>query len=207
MIGTDERPGIEEVYLGATVTSDLTLSVHRRGAADVLIAAGMAPGQLGRALAHLRAEWDRCDKPRKRTKAEIAARSMLYKDKKGHPDMRRATAEAIVEHASALRKRAQSLTGRNLVIGLLTEFAAERGIDPDLVSPALFHWLAPQCGACDGRKKMHIPDTPALSEKDCIHCKGTGLWPRPYGAQELHDHMKQCANAVRGAVKANLYAG
>lgn len=202
MFETAERAGIEEQYLGAVVTSDLSDGSH---AALVLGAAGMVGTQLGRALAHLRAEWDRCDKPRKRTTAQIEARAHELKDRRGKPDLRRATIEAITSHASALRRRAMTLSGRNLVIGLLTEFAQARGIDVDLVSPALFHWLAPACPACDGLGANKITDAPSLSKKQCNHCRGSGTWPRPHGAQELHDYMKTNTNCTRSNVKRKLY--
>ncbi len=198
----DEKPGIEEQILGAVLTSDMGPDSR---AADVIGALGMARSRLGSALMHLRSEWERCDKPRKRTLPEIAARSVVLKDKHGKPDMRRATVEALVAHAAALRARAMTLTGRNTVIGLLEDFARERGIDIDLCSPTLFHWLSPTCAACDGHGKMRIPDSPALSNKDCTHCRGAGEWPRPLGAQKLHDHMKSCINHARKDTVRSLY--
>lgn len=202
MYETHERAGIEEQYLGAALTSDLGADSH---ATLVLGAAGMSGTQLGCALGHLRAEWDRCDKPRKRTTGEIEARAKELKDKNGKPNVRRATVEAITAHAAAMRARAMRLNGRSLVVGLLTEFAREKGIDVDLVSPALFHWLAPKCPACDGLGAYRMPDAPALSNKRCTHCQGSGQWPRPNGAQELHDHMKANTNTTRGNIKSNLY--
>jgi len=172
MADVDDKPGIEEKYLAATNTSSLKIDLVRRTQADVILAAGLSAGgnQLGQALIHLRGEWDRCEKPRKRSPAEISARAAVLKDKKGRPDVRRAAIEAMVWHASAMRERAAKLAGRSAVIGLLTLWAEERGIDRDLLSPALYHWLAPKCPACDGHGNPKIPDTPSLSAKRCQHC-------------------------------------
>jgi hypothetical protein len=197
---TEAPPCIEERYLAASNTSDLTMDADRRGHGDLIAAAGFVHNQLGLSLLHMQGEWDKCDKPRKRTTAEIAMRALAFKDKKGRPDLRRATIEAMVWHASAMRERAAKLSGRSVVVGLLTDWAIERGIDVDLISPALFHWLAPACGACEGRGKYRIPDSPALSNKSCNHCGGAGTWPRPLGAQDIHDLMKTAIGSAKGRI-------
>jgi hypothetical protein len=88
-----------------------------------------------------------------------------------------------------MRERAARLSGRSTVIGLLTDWALLHGIDCDLISPALFHWLAPACPACDGHGKVKMPDAPSLSAKTCQHCYGEGIWPRPLGAQAIHERI------------------
>jgi hypothetical protein len=207
MADTDDRACIEERLLVASNTSSLKIDVARSNGADIILAAGMSArgNQLGFALIHLRGEWDRCEKPRKRTPAEISARAAVLKDKKGRPDIRRAAIEAMVWHASAMRERAAKLAGRSAVIGLLTLWAEERGIDRDLLSPALYHWLAPKCPACDGHGNPKIPDTPSLSAKRCQHCQGVGEWPRPLGAQAIHDHIKSCVGKANGGTGRALY--
>jgi hypothetical protein len=203
----DERPCIEERLLVASNTSSLKIDVARSNGADIVLALGMSArgNQLGQALIHLRGEWDRCDKPRKRTPAEIAARAKMLKDKKGRPDQRRAAIEAMVWHASAMRERAAKLSGRSVVVGLLTEWATARGIDCDLISPALFHFMAPKCPACDGLGNLKIPDTPSLSAKRCNHCDGQGEWPRPLGARDIHSYIQTCIAKAKGGVGRALY--
>jgi hypothetical protein len=202
---TADRPGIEERLLSAANTSDLTLDVARRSPADIHLAVGYAKSRLGSALIHLRSEWDRCDKPSKRTAAEIAVRAAELRDKKGRADVRRATVEALVWHARAMRERAAKLSGRSVVIGLLTDWAVLRGIDADLVPPAVFHWLSPVCGACEGRQHMTIPGTPALSTKKCPECDGAGTWPRPLGAEAIHDHIKACIGRAKSGTAAAYF--
>lgn len=207
MADTAERAGIEEKHLAAANTSDLTIAPNRRGQGDIILAAGLAArgNQLGHALIHLRAEWDRADKPAKRSAAEIAKRAAEIPDKKGRPDVRRAGVEALVWHASAMRHRASVLSGRSLVMGLLSDWAALRGVDPDLLSPALFHWLSPTCPACSGIGKTPVLYGKEQSKEACRHCRGEGVWPRPLGAETVHDHIKSCLGKARGQMSAALY--
>jgi hypothetical protein len=206
MIADAERPGVEERLLSAANTSDMTVDADRGGQADVILAAGFAgtKARLGIALIHLAAEWDKCAKPRKRTPEEIAQRASELPQKKGKPDLHRASVEALVWHSSAMRERAAKLTGRNAVLGMLTDWANERGVDLDLLSPALFHYLAPACPVCSGLGVQKIQDAPSLSDRACLHCRGTKTWPRPLGAQGIHDHIKSCVGAARGRLVERL---
>jgi hypothetical protein len=201
----DQRPGIEERYLSATNTSSLKVDPDRSTQADVILAAGMVQNRLGHALIHLRAAWDKADKPCKKTPAEIAKRAAQIPDKKGRPDVRRAEIEALVWHASEMRALAQRLPGRNAALGWLTEWADLYGVDRDLLSPALFHWLAPKCPACDGHGTMKIPGSPGLSKQGCRHCHGVGTWPRPLGADRVHTHIASCIGKARGDMARRLY--
>lgn len=203
---------LEERYGLARNTSDLTSSGalgpaegFTNRALDILGAAGMM-GQrhrLGMALIALQSEWDGCEKPPKRTEAQIEARAAELPDKRGRPDIRRARAEALVWHATALRQRAMSLRGRSVVLGLLTDWAALRGVDVDLLSPALFHWLAPTCAVCDGHGKLKRPDAPVLGAT-CYHCHGSGTWTRPLGASAIHEHIADCIGKAKSGMAGKL---
>lgn len=206
------RRSLDESYGIARNTSDLTVAgglVSGEGlvnkAADILGAAGMM-GQrhrLGMALIALQSEWDRCEKPPKRTEAQIEARAAELPDKRGRPDMKRARAEALVWHATALRQRAMSLRGRSVVLGLLTDWATLRGVDVDLLSPAIFHWLAPCCPVCDGHGKLKRPDAPVLGAQ-CYHCHGSGAWTRPLGASAIHEHITDCIGKAKSGMAGKL---
>jgi hypothetical protein len=200
---------IDEAYAVARHTSDMTVGgglVAGEGrtnhAADVIGAAGMAGAhgrhQLGFALIAIRGEWDRCDKPAKRSEAFIQARALELKSK-GRPDVKRARAEAIAWHAREMRERAMKLRGRNVVLGLLTEWAQREGVDEDLLPTALFHWLSPNCPVCTGRKEEKHANSPTLGGT-CPHCKGSGTWPRPLGAYAIHAHIAD----VIGKAKAGM---
>lgn len=207
MMATEaERPTVEERYATASVTSDLTYEPNpeRHNALDVVIAAGLERNhRLGHALIHMRAEWDRCDKPAKRTEVEIAARAAQIPDKKGRPDMKRARAEALVWHSQAMREKAKALSGRSVVVGLLTDWALARGVDVDLLSPAIFHFLAPTCPVCGGLGKLRRQDAPVLGA-NCYHCRGEGTWPRPLGAQAIHEYLKRCLNSAAGGLAGRM---
>jgi hypothetical protein len=197
-----DRPTLEERYATASSTSDLTVDTHHSGA-DVILAAAMSHSWLGMALVHLRSEWDGCAKPPKRTEAQIEARAKELRDKHGKPDARRAKIEAMVWHATAMRERAAKLRGRAVVLGLLTEWALIRGIDVDLISPALFHWLSPTCNACDGLGKIRRPDAPVLGQQ-CNHCQGSGSWLRPAGSGPIHEHIADCLGKAKSGMAGKL---
>lgn len=205
MIGTSAKPKIDELYCTASTSSDLTVDADHRRPIDFVVAAGLAVRsgghkvRLGDALIRLRGEWDRTAKPRKRTEAEIYARAQELRDGKGKPDVKRARVEALTQHAAAMRERAMNLSGRSVVLGLLTDWAREVGADVDLLSPAIFHFLAPTCPVCGGLGRLRHEDAPVLG-KDCYHCRGAGTWPRPLGAAAIHEHFAECLNAAKSGI-------
>jgi hypothetical protein len=194
---TNDRPSLEEQYLLATSSSNLTLNPDRTCAATHLIAAGLTGNRMGEALSHLRSEWQSAGKPRKATEAEILKRAETLPKLRGKPDVKRARTVVLVEHAAAMRKRAHQLLGWAPTMRLLLEWAVARGIEPDILSPALYHWLAPACPVCDGHGQRKLPDAPVLSTKRCNHCAGTGKWPRPPGAEVVHDWLQRCAGKAK----------
>ena len=211
MLNTEhDRPGLDEQYLSAQNTSDLTVNPDRRTAVDHLIAAGLSANRMGDALNHLRSQWDAADKPPKATEADAVFRaellfSVLGRGHKGKPDIKRARIEAMISRAAAMRGIYQRLPARAEAMAILTEWAQLRGVDVDLLSPALYHWLNPTCPACEGRGKVTIPDTPVLG-KECHHCAGTGQWPKPPGADRVANFLKGCIGKARQD-RRNLLTG
>lgn len=192
MLASSDKPGLDEQYIVATNTSDLTLNPDRVCAATHLIAAGLVGNRMGEALAHLRSEWATAAKPRKATEAEVLARAATLPKLKGKVDVKRARVVLLVEYAAAMRKRAHGMRGWSVAMQLLAQWAAARGVDPDLLSPALYHWLAPTCPVCDGHGVMRLQNAPVLGAKQCNHCAGTGNWPRPLGAHEVQAWLNRC---------------
>lgn len=192
----DTKPGLDEQYLVATNTSDLTLNPDRTCSATHLIAAGLLGNRMGQALVHLRAQWDCAEKPRKMTEAEIGARAEELPKRKGKADVKRARTEALVGFAVATRRRAHALAGWVPALSVMAEWAVIRGVDVDLLSPALYHWLAPSCPVCDGLGQRKMDDAPVLG-KQCHHCEGSGTWPRPLGAEKIHDWLKGCVGKAK----------
>jgi hypothetical protein len=198
----EDRPSLEEQYLLATSTSDLTLNPDRVCSATHLIAAGLTSNAMGEALAHLRSEWQTAAKPRKATEGEILVKAATLPKHKGKLDVKRARGVLLVEYSAAMRRRAHQLRGWTPAMRILLQWAVERNVDPDLLSPALYHWLAPGCPVCDGLGKRRLPDAPTLGE-DCHACAGSGQWPRPLGAHVVHDWLARCigkAKHDRGAL-------
>lgn len=196
LMADTNRPGLDEQYISATNTSDLTLDPDHVCAATHLIAAGLLGNRMGQALAFLRSEWDAADKPRKATEQEIAARAEELPYRKGHPDVKRARTEMLVAYSVALRHRAHALTGWASAVAIMGEWARLRGVDPDLLSPSLYHFLAPTCPVCDGLGYRKMEDAPVLGKR-CHHCEGSGKWPRPLGADRVSDWLKSCAGKAR----------
>lgn len=193
---TSDKPGLEEQYIAATNASDLTLNPDRTCAATHLIAAGLLGNRMGQALAFLRSEWDAADKPRKATEQEIEARAEELPYRKGKPDVKRARTEMLVGYSVALRHRAHALAGWSSAVAIMGEWAKLRGVDFDLLSPSLYHFLAPTCPVCDGLGHRKMEGAPVLG-KACHHCGGTGKWPRPLGADRVSDWLKACAGKAR----------
>lgn len=195
----DAKPGLEERYIGATNSSNLTLNPDGPCDATQLIAAGLLGNRMGEALSHLRAEWDGADKPRKATEAEIMARAAeipIVKGKKAKPDVKRARAEALMAYQAALRHRAHSLAGWLPALSIMAEWARVREVDADLLSPALYHWLAPTCPVCGGLGHLRMEDAPVLG-RQCYFCSGAGTWPQPLGAQRIKNWLKGCAGKAK----------
>jgi hypothetical protein len=192
----NDRPGLDEQYIVATNTSDLTLNPDRVDSATHLIAAGLLGNRMGQALVFLRAEWDAAEKPRKATEDEILARAGDLPKRKGKVDVKRARTELLVGYSVAMRHRAHKLVGWLPALGIMAEWAALRRVDMDLISPALYHWLAPTCPVCDGLGHRKMDDAPVLG-KECHHCNGSGKWPKPLGADRVHDWLGKCVGKAK----------
>jgi len=191
---TNERPGLDELYLLATNTSDLSVDADRTTAADHLIAAGLVGNRMGSILIHLIGEWTAADKPPKWTDDEVALRAQsLPKLKKDKPDLKRARAEAMSAYNRAVREVYFSLPSRMDALAIMAEWAHRRGVDVDLLSTSLYHHLSPACPVCEGRKNLLLPDAPVLG-KQCHACDGTGLIKTD---KRVGDWLKACAGRAR----------
>lgn len=68
-----DAPTVDERYITATNTSNLKVLSDRRGAADVLIAAGWSASRLGAALMRLHSEFDGAARANSETDARLMA--------------------------------------------------------------------------------------------------------------------------------------
>ena len=88
------------------------------------------------------------------------------------------------------------------------EWAGRRNVDPDLLSPTLYRYLAPACPVCDGLGKMKLPDAPGLG-KQCVACNGTAEYALALGGDRVMSWLKSCAGkhkAQRKNVRHDLTA-
>lgn len=206
----NQRPGLDEQYIMATNASDLTVDADRTGAADHLIAAGLVGNRMGSILMHLVGEWAAADKPPKVSDAEIVGRAKLLPrlNEKGKLDLKRARAEALSIRNRAMRDAYLTLPSRPMALAIMTEWAQRRDVDPDLLSPTLYRYLAPACPVCDGLGAMKLPDAPGLG-KQCTACNGTGEYALALGGDRVMNWLKSCAGkhkAQRKHVRYDLTA-
>jgi hypothetical protein len=202
MLADAVKRGMDEQYECATTTSDLTVSVHRRGAADILTASGWSQRMAGGALLRLHTQWVSA-KPRRITEEMVDAHAADLPRRKERPDMRRARADLLDAYLTMIRERAGRLYGRAGVVEHLKAWAAEHQVDPAIVDATLTYWLAPQCPLCDGLGKRRLPDAPVLGIS-CSACQQSGKLTRPFGAAKLLQYIDDAIQAHRESLKRRL---
>lgn len=191
MYAESDRPTLEEGYILATSTSDLTLNPDRVCSATHLIAAGLTGNRMAEALSHLRGSWDALGKLPKWTEADVRARAQVLPRKGAGLDLKRARAEAHAAYNRALRERFMRLPGRFAALAIMQEWATLRKVDADALSPALYRWLDPSCPVCDGHGKLRLPDAPAFG-KSCIACDGHGTRRQTDEGRRVSDWLHGC---------------
>ena len=178
MLINDDRAGIEEQYGQACTSSNLKVEAERRSPADILIASGMSNSRLGGALMRLRAEYGSDGVPR-RSASETDHRLMMSK----------------------LKTLPQ-------VLSAVTAQARDWRIDrPEAVALAVVsHWLDSVCRHCEGRGKEKIVDTPALSNRNCKHCRGVGRVDLTHGSagRRMAGFIEDCVNRWRQSTAKRL---
>lgn len=179
MLINDDRPGIEEQYSQATASSNLRVEAEKRSPADVLIASGMSNSAMGGALMRLRAEYGSDSVPR-RNASQTDHRLMMGK-----------------------------LKTLPLVLAAVSARAHHWGIDrPQSVALAVVsHWLDNICRHCEGRRKEKIKDSPATSNVNCKHCRGTGRIDLSHGSagRQMDGYIADCVNIWSRTTASKLY--
>lgn len=142
---------IEEQYTSAGNADDLTVTSERRSDADVLIAAGWAPGLLGGVLMRLHSEWDGAAKKRRMDETEAF---LLFGQLK--------SLQRVLGIITAY------LTARGDKIPLVGAKAV------------VMYWLDARCQSCGGRGAHVMPGAPILG-RPCRPCGGSGIRATPLG--------------------------
>jgi hypothetical protein len=182
MAETTDKPGIEETYSGAVTSSNLRMEVREdspNGAAGVLIAVGWSPSRLGAALMRLHTEYDGSSIP---------------------PGKPSATDVALLQI---------SLKTLPAVHQQIAHQAAVWGMErPNEIATAVIAWwLAKSCRVCRGRQYQTIPGTPALSNRVCKACGGSGEATLHYGqaGRRLANYIEDCVSRAQQSIKKRLH--
>lgn len=215
MIPKDHKSGPGEVVAAAGMAGSLLHEV----APGQFIVMQSSPAALGMALLRLHSEFASTPKPRRiapPTVEELAAKMPLIalRVENGRtvrgPDIRGAVAmlecikrEAIESYANELRLIATRLKSRHQVIGVLTVWAATKGIGESAVSEAVLRWLDPHCPVCNGHAFLKVPDQPALSAKRCPHCHN-GEIERSRAADRVIAYIEDAVNVGRQGLRRRL---
>ena len=192
-------PSLEERYGPATSSSNLRLDENRRGAVNLIIAAGVAsrPDKdgvvkasraLGGALTRLLSEWHQVAKPQRmpvmsfkdwmESLPRVNAGDRMVRDVEGARQHRRDQQKASDRaYHQELVLLAQKLPSRVLVREILFAVAVKWGCEEpeQTVAAAIAYWLASKCGTCNGTGEVQAGD----KVRTCNDCKGGTEAPVP----------------------------
>lgn len=180
LIDASDRPGIDESYQTASNTSNLTVEADRRGAGDVLIAAGWSPSRVGMAMLRLQSEYDGGEASQRRKQASATdAALMLGRLKSLGPVRDQLAMIAFDWHMEAPKVKAEAV---------------------------VLWWLDRVCPRCTGRKFELMPGAPVLSGRWCKVCNGVGEARLPHGQEgrKLANYLDQCVFRARQSLKNRL---
>jgi len=225
LIDEDQNPPptIEESYSTAIGSSNLKHDPDRPGAVQMIIAAGINPHSLGKALMRLRTEWDASAKPIAPTLDQLRALAGTYKREKSGmvlvpiavpagkpPEFEKITPLAMAQreaeawHEMELGRLLQRLKSLPMVRDSLVKWAGAEGIEgpQHVVAAVLIWWLDSRCRTCKGVQKRVVEGTGRTSSKDCSKCRGTGEMKVPHGflGRKVLGYM----NACRGSATKHL---
>lgn len=214
-------PTVEEGYSTAIGSSNLKHDPDRPGAVQMIIAAGINPHTLGKALMRLRTEWDASAKPIAPLPEQVRALASTYRKEKsglvlvpkagGKPGETEAVTPVVAAqreadgwHEIELGRLLQRLKTLPMVRGALVRWATDEGIEgaPHVVAAVLIWWLDNRCRTCKGVQKRVVEGTGRTSSKNCSKCHGTGEMKVPHGflGRKVLGHI----NACRGSASKHL---
>lgn len=225
MVESTERPNVEEVYQTASNTSNLTVEADRKGAGDVLIAAGWSVSRVGMALLRLHSEYDSSEKPIQPTPDSIKAlvgtfQRELPEDEKARETAKLPPPKSVPLTAGSAKHYASTwyshevgmLLGKMKALPTVREQVAYKAAswrmeDAHAKAAAVIrYWLDQTCSSCHGLKWQITPGSPALSNRMCKACQGSGIASIPHGQEgrRIANWMDMCVEDARGRVRRNL---
>lgn len=219
--GENTKPGIEEQYQTAGNTSDLTVEADRRGAGDVIIAAGWSPSRLGGALSRLHTDWDRAEKPARLDKAGIDriaaslrtedAHAKETADRRGAPWAKPSPALGRAQQIAQewYGQEVANLIGRlhalpevyTQVVLKLARWGVEEA--EHKAAGVIRWWLNQACPSCNGTKLQTVEGTNRHGGKVCKLCSGSGLREIPHGQEgrRMANYLDSCVEDWAGAMR------
>lgn len=221
----DKPPTIEERYTNATHASNLKVEAERGGSADVLIAMAWSPTRLGASLMRLHSEWEGSEHPKRPAPDMVRRLAETYqRDDKG---LVKVDGNPPVPPMDAAKRQAHSWYMHELKIlfGKLKTMPEVRhqlvmwadknqiGGPEHRVAEILGWWLDHKCPGCNGLKKQRVANTPSLSHRACLVCKGTGetrIPHQPGREMYLHEskmllkHIDVCVKTAQTSVRQRL---
>lgn len=193
---SDDKPMIDERYATALNSSHLEMSLEKRGAVDLLVAAGWVRDDLGTRLFRLRKDYldvlptlDMAHAERTRLQAEAAEAEADARKDRSEEDAARLMAEALrlreeaaqtamtahvmaLVHAPSLEPAKRSLGEFAGWLAARQQFRAPAVIVMAIAGRALDSWLDPLCHHCTGRGFTGGYSAPMVL---CKSCGGTGI--------------------------------
>lgn len=212
----DDRRTIEEAYTSAVTSTDLRCDTRDgapRSDTDLLIAAGWSPSRVGAALLRLHTEWDGAEHKRPAIGADFAQAASARQPEAARQTGAQAKAQAekmAAEHNKQQAKLLMALLKSMPAVReqLTMQLNAWKVADAEQVAGAVLRWwLAPNCGACQGRKFELANGGGALSGKVCKPCGATGKSRLPHGdaGRRLANWMDDCVQIARSSIKKRLH--
>ena len=89
--------------------------------------------------------------------------------------------------AAALRSAKEEVLRIASEMGRARRWGLSASVLAEIAEAALVHHFDPACRHCSGRGYRLIPGSPAVSDKQCTHCKCTGRQPIPRKHREQID--------------------
>ncbi len=198
----DDRKTVDESYASAGHSSNLKMEADRRGAVDVLAAAGLSPHIVGGQLLRLRTEYDGAEHPRITTAAQFMVQGA---DKAGRHQAGILARKHNLHETGLMLGKLKSLPGaRTMLANQLTYWGAQ---DAETTAVAVLRWwLNPVCHECNGTKYEVVPNTGRLSAKACKGCDATGLAriPRGQEGRRLANWVEMAIQHSRNSISKRL---
>ena len=207
MSDQDNTVTIGEKVAVACHASNLRDEADRASKTDILKALAWSKSRLGAGLMRLQSEYDAIERPRPLTHEAMVSLALSMK---GTPKEKQQKAKAEAAKWQSTEKAL--FLGKLKTLPAIVEQVAlqcTRWNIPDprkVATITVGHWLNQVCPQCHGLKFELIPNSPALSAKQCKPCHGTGVSDAPYGQTGKHMliYLDDCVSRGQQSIRERL---